>query len=173
MRFSKPIVGEVITVQCYDNRETFTGTVTPSDTWVDNNHFSMTSELPEYKHFPIRVIHLDRVDTLECSIVCKYCTLKTGIGSGIRTGGSLAGENAGGKTTMIYVLVILSPMLGWHIAPIAGNPYDNLDSCIVVRDRLDKRKKRYLGREQKVRLFPGYYYSEIACVEKTTKKDMT
>ena len=65
MRFSKPIVGEVITVKCYDNRETFTGTVTPSDAWVDNNHFSMTSELPKYKHFPIRVIHLDRVDTLK------------------------------------------------------------------------------------------------------------
>jgi hypothetical protein len=74
---------------------------------------------------------------------------------------------------MIYVLVILSPMLGWHIAPIAGNPYDNLDSCTVVRDRLDKRKKRYLGREKKVRLFPGYYYSEIVCIEKTTEKDMT
>ena len=65
MRFSKPIVGEVITVKCYDCRETFTGTVTPSDAWVDSNHFSMTSELPEYKHFPIRMIHLDRVDTLK------------------------------------------------------------------------------------------------------------
>ena len=64
MRFSKPIVGEVITVKCYDCRETFTGTVIPGDAWVDNNHFSMTSGLPDYKEFPVRVIHLDHVDTL-------------------------------------------------------------------------------------------------------------
>ena len=64
MRFSRPIVGEVITVKCRNSRDAFTGTVIPSDSWVGNNRFSMTSELPDYKEFPVRVIHLDRVDTL-------------------------------------------------------------------------------------------------------------
>ena len=64
MRFSRPIVGEVITVKCRNSRDAFTGTVIPSDSWVGNNRFSMTSELPDYKDFPVRVIHLDYVDTL-------------------------------------------------------------------------------------------------------------
>jgi hypothetical protein len=64
---------------------------------------------------------------------------------------------------MLYVLIILSPMLGWHIAPIVGNPYDSLAACVTVRDMLMKRKKRYIWREKKVRVFPGYYYSDVNC----------
>lgn len=63
-RFSQPIIGEEITVKCQDCYDAFIGTVTPNGSGVDKNHFSMTSELPDYYKFPIRVIKLDNVESL-------------------------------------------------------------------------------------------------------------
>lgn len=56
---------------------------------------------------------------------------------------------------MIYVLMILSPVLGWHIADIEGNPFPTFAKCTTERNLLIKKKKRMLG---------NVYYSKVRCV---------
>ena len=56
---------------------------------------------------------------------------------------------------MIYVLMLLSPVLGWHIAAVEGNPYPTFKACSIVRHVIKLRK---------VTVIDGNYFSDARCV---------
>ena len=56
---------------------------------------------------------------------------------------------------MIYVLMLLSPVLGWHIAAIEGNPYPTFAACSIVRRVIKLRK---------ITVIDGNYFSDARCV---------
>ena len=60
----------------------------------------------------------------------------------------------------VYVLMLLTPTLGWLVAPIEGNPYPTFKSCTLVRNEIIKRKLYRVG---------GEYFSESRCTPLATK----
>ena len=56
---------------------------------------------------------------------------------------------------MIYVLMILSPVLGWHIANIEGNPFPTFKACTEIRNVLVRMPKKYID---------GVHFSKARCV---------
>ena len=56
---------------------------------------------------------------------------------------------------MIYVLMLLSPVLGWHIAAITDNPYPTFKACSVERHAIKLRK---------ITVIDGNYFSDARCV---------
>lgn len=56
---------------------------------------------------------------------------------------------------MGYALMLLSPVLGWYLAPIEGNPFPTFAACTVERNLIMRGK---------VSNIDGEYFSRVRCV---------